>query len=513
MSRIRIVKGKIIKITGGNHNMYAGENIIFNSGGAIYETGVEKGISYGVPEKPPVRISHYFIDGYWSNKKNEPINQACIGSMVRFHVQTKNISDSANAEIDIQLREYDTPFILPIGPVPVVIAHPFDDTIELQIVDNTGKVVKRVNKIKLDSEGKGFVEFRLSESLYPMFKHEAGALELYFDCRWLSIEKAKLPAQQDKYLIVSKPIKNLYIKPAIEVKGYSLPEIRSFAGELILFAIEKYEPNKVKRFMTINVKMIAEIQYLKDINEIKKTVYTKEINLSKATATVKKNYEVTMVNEYFKIKENAKHVFVENEITVMREELPSEKTVSRNLLNGALNVGKKALDVISAYDDAKMLVEMFPEITGSGKSINLPPMADMVGLIPGAQVLALGFKMTELLVENVYNQTIQDMEEETERQYELAKNRGLSAVKSFMGTLGAEKFGYYLRESVSQKLLDNLLIGKIETAGDFDRSWIEETQKAIDTFDLPYNIIFRRIIDNNRDEYIFIVETVFIKNN
>lgn len=71
MSRTRFVKGKIIKITGGNHNMYAGENIIHNSGGAIYEIGEEKGVSYGVPEAPPAPeiiakcIVHFRPHGKW----------------------------------------------------------------------------------------------------------------------------------------------------------------------------------------------------------------------------------------------------------------------------------------------------------------------------------------------------------------------------------------------------------------------------------------------------------------
>ncbi|ENA1795670.1 hypothetical protein ABF176_002517 [Flavobacterium psychrophilum] len=53
MSRTRIVGGKIIKTTGGNHSMYSKGNIVFTAGGTITETGVENGIVFGTPQKPP----------------------------------------------------------------------------------------------------------------------------------------------------------------------------------------------------------------------------------------------------------------------------------------------------------------------------------------------------------------------------------------------------------------------------------------------------------------------------
>jgi hypothetical protein len=52
MSRIRIVGGTITKTTGGDHNIYSGGNIVYNSGKAITETS-DVGISYGEPKDPP----------------------------------------------------------------------------------------------------------------------------------------------------------------------------------------------------------------------------------------------------------------------------------------------------------------------------------------------------------------------------------------------------------------------------------------------------------------------------
>ena len=53
MTRIRIVGGKIIKTTKGNHNIYSEGSIVQNAGGTISEIGEEKGVSFGKTKKAP----------------------------------------------------------------------------------------------------------------------------------------------------------------------------------------------------------------------------------------------------------------------------------------------------------------------------------------------------------------------------------------------------------------------------------------------------------------------------
>jgi len=73
MSRIRIVGGKIVKTTGGNHNMYSEENIVFNSAGAITETS-DVGISFGEPREAPklkfTDIEVTKVDGPFDDERN-----------------------------------------------------------------------------------------------------------------------------------------------------------------------------------------------------------------------------------------------------------------------------------------------------------------------------------------------------------------------------------------------------------------------------------------------------------
>ncbi|WP_419868502.1 zinc metalloprotease [Chryseobacterium sp. CT-SW4] len=53
MSRIRIVKGKIIERVEKDYNIYSESNIIYNSAEVVSENGATGGVSYGNPSKPP----------------------------------------------------------------------------------------------------------------------------------------------------------------------------------------------------------------------------------------------------------------------------------------------------------------------------------------------------------------------------------------------------------------------------------------------------------------------------
>ncbi|AZA53441.1 hypothetical protein [Chryseobacterium sp. G0201] len=54
MSRTRIIKGRLTEIIEGDYDMYSSSNIIYNSSVEIREAGVERGITYGSPQYPPL---------------------------------------------------------------------------------------------------------------------------------------------------------------------------------------------------------------------------------------------------------------------------------------------------------------------------------------------------------------------------------------------------------------------------------------------------------------------------
>lgn len=63
MSRIRVVGGTLTKTTGGNHNIFSDENIVYNAGTKITETS-DKGISANDPKDtpPPVIRSKCIVE-------------------------------------------------------------------------------------------------------------------------------------------------------------------------------------------------------------------------------------------------------------------------------------------------------------------------------------------------------------------------------------------------------------------------------------------------------------------
>ena len=74
MSRIRNVGGTITKTTGGDHKIYSEGNIVQNAGGTITETGKEKGVSFGKPEKPKkIENITQLTDIYFAKKLLTPI--------------------------------------------------------------------------------------------------------------------------------------------------------------------------------------------------------------------------------------------------------------------------------------------------------------------------------------------------------------------------------------------------------------------------------------------------------
>lgn len=54
MSRIRIIKGKSTEIVEEDYQIFSTSDIVYSSATEIIEIGVEKGVSYGVPEYPPL---------------------------------------------------------------------------------------------------------------------------------------------------------------------------------------------------------------------------------------------------------------------------------------------------------------------------------------------------------------------------------------------------------------------------------------------------------------------------
>ncbi|MGN7866974.1 hypothetical protein [Chryseobacterium sp. 22458] len=88
MSRIRIVKGKYTKITGGDHYMFSDGNIISSAGGKYEEQGNEGGIVFDAPK--PYEP--------WKNFKEFKTYYTYIGSTINKNFPLKEINMDRNVK-------------------------------------------------------------------------------------------------------------------------------------------------------------------------------------------------------------------------------------------------------------------------------------------------------------------------------------------------------------------------------------------------------------------------------
>lgn len=103
MSHIRIIKGKLTEIVRGEYNMYAKENITFNSKKLVTETGVEKGVSYGKPKAPPETPMMY---------GPEPVLKGEVIFCNGFH---SGVGGAVNAAFNVTIGMDDKPWYIPNG--------------------------------------------------------------------------------------------------------------------------------------------------------------------------------------------------------------------------------------------------------------------------------------------------------------------------------------------------------------------------------------------------------------
>jgi len=119
MSRIRFVKGKIIKTTGGNYNMYSNGNIVTNAGGFINESAGNQ-IIYGAPEDPPRWKNPKIIEMQFLNEngrilRNENITKFngifatdfLYGKKLKIKFLTRDVKDGTRIEFKLKANSKD----------------------------------------------------------------------------------------------------------------------------------------------------------------------------------------------------------------------------------------------------------------------------------------------------------------------------------------------------------------------------------------------------------------------
>jgi hypothetical protein len=216
MSRIRIVGGTITKATGGDHNIYSDENIVYNASKAITETS-DKGIVYGKPKDAPPAplLKKHFVEGWWSSDEagDKRIKEALVGDHVYFHIKTKDIP---NGEV-VQMKLYD------------------DDNNEKNEPKEKGKkdhddFKKMINTQTNQEVTSGTVKDNkviksiMLENFESFIKDEADKqIELYYRCSYKT-ENVEFPRTPSDYLKVKGMPKIIIVNGQWRLAKYSFGE-------------------------------------------------------------------------------------------------------------------------------------------------------------------------------------------------------------------------------------------------------------------------------------------------
>ncbi len=542
MSRTRIVKGNITKITGGNYKVYSKDEIE-NIGSKVIQVGREEGVSYGSPEKRPVIEGNYIIYGEWLDKDGKPIDtskspHARIGEIVYFKVKTKDIL--VNTPLSFELWESDGISIKTILGT-LIDTRAFDDFIALEGKETGSKSITA----NIDKDGFAVFSVDLTEYFEQYISDDSGSyIELYFIARYLGYEVAYLPRNADKYLKVGYSDRTLYLQSAAENSQYGLPEFRTADGDILIFSgnVEKVTDSsfpqeeeekgfgdrveeKVKEHIEEKIDEKKE-ETIKDLLEkSRNAIAVHQLKMKKlafndgVVRTRSRLYNTTSFDnagEEYTVQRASNYGF-RNRAT---GEVATSKGISQldyfretNIYSKAAKVGLDVLECLAFLDLAKFL-------SGNGEQGQLP------GPIP-----ALDF-MIGLMLEDTKEQIKSMTDEAISTTLEMAKNLGIKGINEFIGlnandmsfstgNVKDSKLKKYQIIETSQETLEKLLSGKIRK-----RDELENLEKATQKQDgdvyrkagnqpyrssLKYSILLKSEYDEKISDYVFIVETIFIK--
>lgn len=543
MSRTRIVKGNITKITGGNYKIYSNEDIE-NIGCKVTQVGKDNGVSYGEPEKLPISVGNFIIDGEWLDKDGKIIDisktpHARIGESLFFRVKTKDIP--INTPLSFELWESDGISIKTILGT-LLDTRAFDDFVPLEAKD-TGAIAVTAN---IDKNGYAIFSIELTEYFVQYIEADSGSyIELYFIARYFGHEFAYLPRDTNKYLKVGYSDRTLYLQSAAENSQYGLPEFRTADGDILIFSgnvekvsdstfpQEEYEKDfgerveeKVKEHIEEKLDEKKE-ETIKDLLEkSRNAIAVHQLKMKKlafndgAVRTRSRLYNSTSFDnagEEYTVQRASNYGFrnrTTGEIVTSRGINQLDYFRETNIYSKAAKVGLHVLECIAFLDLAKFL-------SGNGDQGQLP------GPIP-----ALDF-VIGLMLEDTKEQIKDMVDEAISVTLETAKNFGIKGINEFLnlnandlsfstGNVQDSKLKKYQIIEASQETIEKLLSGKIRK-----RDKLENLERATQKQDdevyrkaekrpfkstLKYSILLRSQYDEKIVDYVFIVETIFIKN-
>ncbi|MFT3796611.1 hypothetical protein [Flavobacterium sp.] len=433
-----------------------------------------------------------FKFGWWSTdyegKKKVPSDQyhlyrSNLEKTVYFQIEV-NPKIPSGTSIRFQLYDFDGMFN-------------FDDKTfaENEIIKTA--VVRTVNKEKRIT-----IELFLSPNWGSDIAIEKGlfangSIELYWQWEFKNVIWSSKQIQLNVYPSLIK----LHIKPVLQDEKFNLPEFYSRLGDLILFAIERLPNGEIKKFVSIAIRNTTTYKSIEDVNKFLKEVYTERINLD-TNEIEAAGYEVTELNNYFKIKNNATSIFIEEEkITVPVEK--GTKLAVYNSLNKGIALAKNAAKGYGHYQVIKETINMFPELSYNSQ-FNMPSLSTFVGLIRGAEVIAFALMVTEWVIKDQMKEDEETINQFLSIDWQNAKKKGLDNALNFIQKSNWARENGFTSILIAQENLDSLLKGEYNALEELIRaSFVSENPKI-------YVVFTYRVTNEKLDTYTDVVDCIYL---
>jgi len=424
------------------------------------------------------------VDGFWTSDKEgkKRIKNAKLGETVYFHVKTTGISNGQ--ELILKLYEQDKNIFMIDWVDPDDNKFPEEEVVKKGIVNN--------NKVT--------IQLVLQENWEVMIKDDSDnafsldtTLELYWQVKYNGISK-NLPNRDSLYLRVAFSDKTLYFKTP--TPNHNLPEFISYNGDPMLlmqyakdFTIDQLKEKGVKFGKEFINKKISNIALVK-------------LEKGYMVDNMGKVYKgKRLIREYKKMYSNSGQLF---------ENVKKGKNFGYNHGNGlvttkgvsqydyfsktgkrvkALGLLKKVGSVFDVFDLVKFTMDESDTSMPSGMFGPLAPLAELAGVLVQEQIAE-----TDMWLEDIVQLEVDE-----------AKLKGLEATRKAINSWNHNKEFKWDLLPISKETANKLLAGEFNTFEELYEFNIEK-----DLSGNPPQLLYREILNNNRNEYIYVIETIFI---
>jgi len=216
------------------------DNISHNSGTKVIYTADQ---NHYLDHWEEIPAGNYFVKGWWTDEKDQPITKAYVGDTVRFHLQTKDIQNGE--EVLFTIYDWDGLKIM-------------NDKLTL----TNKNTLQELNKIKIQNN-LGFIEWKTGKGILNLLEEfgEGNEIELFVECTYKD-ESIDLPDRTDDYLIIFEKevlITVIVELPHSEETGWGAKGLAGHSAMAIGERYFDYGPNK-------NPGIYSERQYDADFN-------------------------------------------------------------------------------------------------------------------------------------------------------------------------------------------------------------------------------------------------------